>query len=636
MLQAFRGIVGSVAGKLLFGLLVGTFALLGVGYGIRDLVLGRGTSNDAADVAGTKITVPELDRSFRRALSNASRELGPGFTPSPAQRQEVARQALDEQVTDALFAKAAAEAGLRVDDAVVRARTEEMPAFAGPDKKFDRGRFRMIIENQGMSEAAFAQLMRRDIARSLLASPIAAGAIAPKALVADLYRYRNEQRVAETILLPDSAATGIPTPTDADLQSYYQRHAVDFTLPEYRSFTVLTLAPDLFAGEITPTDDELRAAYDQRKAEFVDPEKRRIEQVVIPDKAAADAIVKAAQGGKSLADAAKAATAGKSQPVALDLLARDDYPEPLRDPVFSAKPNAVVGPIQSPLGWHVLSVAEIKPGHEVTFDEARPKLTADVKRERAADMLSEQIDGLGDRLLGGASMEQVGAGVNATPVKFASTDAKGGTPPAAQDVKRTAPDPAALAKAFQLQPGETSGFEAGKDGGYFAVRLDGVTPPALRPLAEIRADVVAGWIAEQRASVIAKRADALAAQVRQGTAMSQIAATAGAKVETAPPLKREPDPSQTGEDRSALAAALFGLGRVGDVAVVPAPDGQIIARLSEIRAADPAAAGDALQPLAREIAGDLRDDEIKAYQAALRSQYKVTINPQAIERVAGP
>ncbi len=80
-----------------------------------------------------------------------------------------------------------------------------------------------------------------------------------------------------------------------------------------------------------------------------------------------------------------------------------------------------------------------------------------------------------------------------------------------------------MSLAFQLQQGETSAFQDDKAGGYFAVRLDGVTPPTLRPLADVRAQIVADWTKEQQAAQIAKRADELAAKARAGTPMTEIA-----------------------------------------------------------------------------------------------------------------
>jgi peptidyl-prolyl cis-trans isomerase D len=636
MLQSFRLIINSFIGKVFFTILLLTFALLGVGYGFRDLLLGATSSNDAATVGGTTISLNDLDRQYRRQLQNFQRQAGGSFNPTTPQKLELVRETLEQSINDALFAEKAADSGFRVGDTLVRKVIQTEPAFAGADKRFDPGKFRMTLESQGLSEGSFVPLIRSSLSRQLVINPIATSATAPKTLVQDIYRYRNEQRVAQIVTIPNSAATGIATPTDADIDGYYKKHAAEFTAPEYRSFTVLAVTPDLLTGEITPTEDDLHVAYDQHKADYVVLEKRKVTQLVVSDKATAEAVAKAMETGKSMADAAKAATGGKVQPIALDFLTKDTFPEALREPVFTASKGAPIGPVQTLLGWHVVQVNDIQAGHEVPFDEVKAKLAGDVKHDKAVDNLSQQIDKMGDRLTGGASMDDVGAGVGAKPVKVGPLDAKGQT--VAADAGKTPaakPDPAWTAQAFQLQQGETSAFQDDKTGGYFAVRLDSVTAPALRPLANVRATIVANWTKEQQASQIAKRATDLAAKARSGTLLTQIASEVGSKVDGTPPVTREPPAKAENAPSSALVAALFGLDKVGDVATVATDDGQIIARLSEIHAADPLAAGSKLQPIEQELESQMRADALAEYRNGLRQSTKVKVNPKAVETVAG-
>jgi peptidyl-prolyl cis-trans isomerase D len=636
MLQTFRVIINSFVGKVFFGILVLTFGLLGVGYGFRDLLLGVTTQNDAATVGGIKITLNDLDRQYRRQLQSYQRQQGASFNPNTQQKQALVNATLDQAINDALFAEKARDAGFRVGDAMIRKVIEQEPAFAGEDKRFDPGHFRMVLETQGLNEATFVPMIRGSLTRQLLINPIATSATAPKFLVDNIYRYRNEQRVAQTVLIPNTAATGIAAPSDADVDAYYKKHAAEFTAPEYRTFTVLSLTPDLFTAEIKPTDDELHAAYDQHKSEYVVPEKRKVTQLIAPDKATGDAIVKAMEAGKSMADAAKAATNGKVQAIPLDFLTKDTFPEALRVPVFTASKGAPIGPIQTLLGWHVVQVDDIQAGQEVAFDDVKAKLTDEVKHDTAIDRLSQQVDKLGDRLTGGASMDDVGAGVGAKPVKFGPVDAKGNS--ATPDVGKPAPVKPAdgwVASAFQLQQGETGSFQDDKAGGYYAVRLDSVTPPALRPLADVRTQIVAGWTKEQQAAQIAKRADELAAKARSGTLLTQIAADSGGKLDSTPPVTRDPVEKPSGAVPQALTDALFRLDKVGDITTVTTDNGQIIARLSEIRPADPQAAGAKLAPIMQELDSQMRADSLAQYRDGLRQSTKIKINPTAVETVAG-
>lgn len=634
MLQTFRTFINSLAGKLFFGLLVATFGLLGVGYGIRDLVLSATTSNDAATVNGAKISLQALNQEYHRQLVMAQRQMGASFNPTTQQKQAIAKETLDQAIMNMLIAQATDRDGFLVGDTLVRKVIESEPAFAGLDKRFDRARFQMALQAQGMSEATFLPQVRQSMARQLLMNPVIQSAIPPKMLVDDVYRYRNEQRVVEAVTLPVDAVKDVPKPSDADIEAYYKKHEVSFTAPAYRTFTVLPVTPELFAAGIKPTDDELHDAYNAHKAEYVDPEKRKVTQVVLNDKAAAEAVIKATQGGKSLADAAKEASAGKAAANALDFLPKDQFPEALRDPVFAATNGSLVGPIQTLLGWHVVRIDEVRAGHDVPFDAVKAKLADQVKRDQAINLLAERIDKLGDKLTGGSAMEQVGAEINATPVKIGPVDAKGEPGPGAN--KDQKPDPAWIATAFGLQRGETSAFQDDKTGGYFAVRLDSDIPPTLRPLAEVRDAVIAAWTREQQAAATVKRAEALAAKAKAGTPMSDIAAQAVVSLETLTPMTRESAKSADAKGPSPLLVdSVFQLAKLGDVTTVDTDDAQIIVKLKEIRQADPKLAGSRMEGLVKEMTTAFQGDAYDQFRNGLRESATLKINPQAAELVAG-
>ncbi len=635
MLQSFRVLINSFVGKVFFAILLLTFAVA-FGQGFRDLLFGATTANDAATVGGTTITLNDFDRQFRRQLQDAQRQMGVAFNPTPQQKQELAREILDKQIDNTLVSDAAANSGFRVGDALVRDVIQSEPAFAGMDHRFDAGKFRMALENQGMNEATFIPQIRASLTNQLMTNPIVGSAIVPRTIVEDIYRYRNEQRTAQTILVRNDSIVGLPAPTDADVDAYYKAHTAEFTAPEYRSFTVLDVTPSLFSGEVKVTDDDLHAAYDQHKAEYIVPEQRKITQVVLADKATADAVLKAIGGGKSLSDATKATTNGKVQPITLGFIAKGDFPDALREPVFGAARDAMIGPVQTPLGWHVVKIDDIKAGHEVPFDAVKAKLTDQVKQDGAVDLLSQQIDKLGDKLTAGAPMDEVAAGVSAKPVKVEAVDAKGQPAVAPKDAAKPAtPDPAWVTQAFQLQQGETSSFQDDKNNGYFAVRLDAITPPALKPLADVRAKIVADVTKERQIAAAVKRADELAAKAKATPDFAKVAGDANLPVDTTIPVTRETDAKAAKAPPPVLIEALFKLDKVGDVTTVTTDAGTIVARLSDIKAADPKTAGDKMQPVVRELEEAMRADTMAEYRAGLRQSTKIKINPHAVETVAG-
>jgi peptidyl-prolyl cis-trans isomerase D len=169
--------------------------------------------------------------------------------------------------------------------------------------------------------------------------------------------------------------------------------------------------------------------------------------------------------------------------------------------------------------------------------------------------------------------------------------------------------------------------EMGEDG-YFALRVDKVTPPALKPLAEVRGEVLAAWRARKLAEMAKTAADEIAADAR----------AEGLKAATA---KRKLTASETGvigRDGGGVvpqpvAAATFGLGKPGEVAVVRVADGYQIVRLAETRTADPAQEAEGAKKIAEELAKALGNDVRVAFENALRRDVPVKIREANLDRL---
>src|SRR6202011_4316319 len=77
----------------------------------------------------------------------------------------------------------------------------------------------------------------------------------------------------------------------------------------------------------------------------------------------------------------------------LGAFARDgSMVKPFEDAVFSAKQGDIVGPVQTDFGWHVIKVTSIQPGKTLSFDEARPAIEQDLKRQKSSRKFVETAE----------------------------------------------------------------------------------------------------------------------------------------------------------------------------------------------------------------------------------------------------
>ncbi|WP_298372635.1 peptidylprolyl isomerase [Azospirillum sp.] len=621
MLQFIRNFAGSWVVKILFVLLILSFGIWGIGDVFRS-----STPTSVAEVGSVEIGRETLDQEFRRQIERLRPMLGGNLTAEQAKQFGLLEQSLQSLIQRALFDLAAKDAGIAVGPEVVKLRIADEPAFRNQQGQFDANMFRTVLRNNQLTEDGYIALIRRETARELVAGAVNAGVAAPKTLTQALYRFRGEKRVAEVVTLTNASVGDVGSPDEAAITRAYEDHQVRFTAPEYRALTVAQLSPDALAADIKIDDTLLRAAYDERAAEFGTPEKRNILMTVVDDEAKAKAIADAAKT-KGLADAAKEAGV---EPLTLDGVARAELPE-LGDAAFALEQGKASEPIKSGLGWHVLAVTGVQAGSTKSFDEVRGQLAADIRKEKALDAVFSIANRVEDQLASGAPLEEVAKAQGLMLSKVAAVDSSGKAP----DGKDAAPALPALKtllpNVFQLKMGASTNLSEGQGSVFTAVRVDSVIPAALRPLAEVRDQVVAGWQSDKRAALAAKKAEEIATKLTKGleAAAQDVASQSGASFAMTVPFAR--DAKSVNGLPGDLVAKLFAA-KPGEVVSGTSADSQIVARLREIIPVDPAAPDASFGPLETSVNQGVESDLMAQFGNALRVRYPVQIHRQRIDQ----
>jgi len=629
MLDTLRKGVASIAVKVLLVLLILSF----VAWGIGDVVSPGGDDEWAAKVGDVDIHAYELGNEYQRARARLRVELGTDIGPEQARELGLPSMVLNRMVDSTLVRLGATDLGFTAGDDLVRARIRADTRFFNEFGVFDSAVFNDILRGLGLTEGGYVNEIRSQIVGNQLVGSIGAGVAAPRPLVDHLYRHWLEQRVAEILRIPDSS---VEAPTVADeptLRTFHQDNAPVFTAPEYRALTLVAFEAKDLAPEMAVPQAELDEAFEDRGDEFIEPERRTLRQMVLPDADAAKRARDRINAGEDFAVVAKEEAGLEADILAVGSttrvqLARDLGVE-IANAVFTAAPGSTTPPLQSPLGWHLLEVSEVTPGHAPPRSEIDEKLRAEIALDKAIDALFDLANRLEDALGGGASLEEAARGLALTVRKLDAVD------PAGLDANGTviADLPAGLLEtAYATEAGAESALtETGSDG-YFIARVDSVTPPTLRPFEEVRDEVVAAWLAKRRGEVVGEEAQTIAERVRGGTALSTIATERGLNVETSSPFNRNGAGASPGMSAD-LIEQLFSAQR-GDVVVGRGVRSSIIARLVRVADADTSAdAQNTRRALARQLANGIGNDLVAQLTSALRDRYPVSINTRVVDEL---
>jgi peptidyl-prolyl cis-trans isomerase D len=608
--------------KVLFGILVVSFAIWGIG----DIFRAPNSGSTLAEVAGTSITMQEVSGEFDRRLQQMQQQFGNNLDRRAAVSIGLLQQSVDAAVARRLVDAHADELGLTASDEAVAEAIRQSPQLQGGGG-FDRSRFDLLLRSLGMSEANYVAAVRGDMVRGELVDTLTGSVQAPDLLVRKLLEERLEQRRGKALIV-DAATIEVPAPTEDELSSYLAANAKTYEAPEYRSITLVTLAPDDLLGEIEVSDADLRAAYDARAAQYRTPEQRKIEQLLAPDEATIKRAADLVAGGQSFTQVATEMAGDKVERSELGPLAKGDLPEALDTAAFGLPQGEVSTPVQTPFGWHLLRTEEVVPERVEPFEEVADELRRELSQERATSQLPDLATRLDDELAAGTPLDEAASKQGIEALKLENIDRTGHTPAR----ERLAADRLTadiLAQIFAANSGETSLLEQTPDGRYYVFRVDNVQPAHDRPLSEVRDQVEQAWRTDQQKAKAKARAEELRAAASGASSLDELAkANADTRLVEVAPLLRTDDGAQQGLSAAAVAA-MFAT-QAGEVSkeVVEVPDGAAVIAVAEVI---PATIDDQMLNATRDaVANSLRAEMLGAYEAALRTRYPVSVNQSTL------
>ena len=635
MITALRSYLSTWVVRGLFIVLIAAFAMWGVG----DVLRMRGASGTwAAKVGGTTIEGAELDTAFKRQLAQVTARLGTTEV-SPEIRRSVAAQTLERLIAQTLLVEEAKRMRLAVpDDFLVRA-VYQMPAFHGPNGQFDRRQFEQVLRSNGLSEAAFLDLLRTDLLQRQLVEAVRAGATSPDILTRSVFAVEEEQRSADMVELPFADAEPPAAPDAATLRRWWENHPDDYRSPEYRRIKAVILSPQTLAKDIEVSDDDLRASYEANKSEYVTPAKRSAQIISVADEAKAATLAATWQGGADWTRMQQEAQAQGGTAVELDSATRAEFPAPeLGQAVFVTAPNSVGAPVRTPLGWSVVRVTTITPGSEKRFDEVKDALRDRVLAEKAADLMYDRANKVDNALGSGASLDALPGDLGLGAVT-GTLDANGNTMqgepaplPGSDELRR-----AIIAAAFQAQkdePPRLTEVQTPSTGGsaYFALQVEDVIPAAQKPFEAVQDQVKADWTHDAIRHEQEAAAAALLAAVKGGETLETAAARAGLH------LRRTPRTSRAAPAEGvppALIGPLFAA-KKGEPTEADTADGFIVAVPAEIVQPDPKADPVGYKRVRDALTRSIANDIELAYVRGLRNRVQPQINQAVLDHIAQP
>ena len=623
--------------KRLMQLLLALITLPFAFFGIDSYFRAGGSGASVASVGDYRITQEEFTQSLRERQDALQRMAGGRVDPSMLDSNELRFAVLDNLVQQRLLFERAAKAGLVITDRQIQDIVSSVDAFK-VDGKFSYEQYEQLLKAQSMTPLMFEQRIRQDMVSEHAAHPYVASTFVSRSEAANLLRISEQQREVSYFTLPvDRFLPQVKLEADA-AKKYFDSHQDEFRVPEQVRIEYVLFSGEALLAQIQPSAADVRKAYDENMKRFEVKEARQASHILITAEGNADSKKKAkakadeiyAQVKKNPKDFAALAKQYSQDPGSaanggdLGFFERGSMVKAFDDAVFTMKSGDISQPVETEFGYHIIRLSNVRGGKAKSFEEARPEIEADLKKQQAGRKFAEMSESFSTTLFEQSdSLKPAADLIKAVPQKSGWISRNGGDSPLlanpkllnavfSEDVLNNKRN----SEAIELAPGV-----------LMAARVIEHKPSVIQPFDQISAALTKKLTLQQAGQLAAQDGRARLTALREGKDLGTDAQVTW----SAPLLASRGDPK--GVPVEALRQAFK-----TDVSKVPAYAGVEVAggsymlvRISKVQDAGEGAKDkqNAIAQTLRQVAGQA---ELAAYLASLKQKSDVKIRKDQVEK----
>jgi peptidyl-prolyl cis-trans isomerase D len=530
MLLAIREKVMGILGWVILGILFIAFAFFGL-----NSYMQSSARNYVASINDVEITPRQYQSAYSQVMANLQQAMGDAFDLAKIDEELVRASTIQRLVNDELIVQAADDAGFSASDRQIAERIKNVEAFQ-KDGEFSKERYVQVLRYQGLAPRDFEWQLKRELMANQLKAGIIRTAAGTEQSLREAFRLEGQQRRFDHLLIPAEKVAGEVNLTDADIEAYYNAHTDAFMRRERVRIAYVELAAADLAASNTVDEDQIRALYEEQREQFVTPEERHARHILVQPagdsaediaaaRARAEAIEQRLDSGESFEEIARAESDDPaSAPAGGDLgfFGRGLMTPDFETAVFAMEPGERSQPVQTPFGFHIIELLEIRPEVATPLEEVRDTLVAQLRDKERGELFYDRSETLAnvafeqpDSLQGVAEA----LGLDIQESDWIERDSGSGIA-ADPDVRE-----AIFSDDVLVQGNNSPAIEIGDDH-LVVLRVIEHQPAEQLPLEEVRDRVAEAARKDRIDRLLEERGEALLATLRSGETTLQAAAQA--------------------------------------------------------------------------------------------------------------
>ena len=376
-------------------------------FGLESYTRSAGGADTVANVAGRKISQREFNDELRQQMDRLRGVFGRNFDTAMFDTPAVRLELLDGMINREVLNGAVRDANLTINDEQLRELIASQPSFQ-VNGQFNKDQYKALLASQNMTEQQFESRLRFDLAMSQLNRAVGGSVIQARAVSDRLAAIENEKREVSEVAIAGQSFAGQVRIDQAMIQTYYDANLKQFQSPEQVKAEYVLLSADQLGALEPATEAEIKAAYESRAAQYRQEEQRRASHILIPAAADASADRKAAarkQAETVLAELkrtpnrfAELAKQYSKDPGSaekggdLGFFSRGMLVKGFEDAAFALREGETSGVVSSEFGFHIIRVTTIRAGKTKALDEVRAELAKEITRQKGMKKFAEAAE----------------------------------------------------------------------------------------------------------------------------------------------------------------------------------------------------------------------------------------------------
>jgi peptidyl-prolyl cis-trans isomerase D len=224
-------------------------------------------------VKGKPVNHTEFEKARTAVVAQFAINTGQALSRSQEFEDQLARQA----VVRLLLLHKARDWGIRVSDEDLVAAIRAQPLFQGQNGQYDRTRYQQVLiflNNYGISEVEFEEVMRDDIAIGRLQALVTSGAKVSPLEVVLAYDPLYEKISIDYVQFDAADYESEIEVTDEDAENFYQQNEQMFRRPEQVKVRYVEFSIEQAKKSIALTDAEIAEYYEFNKTKYINADQR--------------------------------------------------------------------------------------------------------------------------------------------------------------------------------------------------------------------------------------------------------------------------------------------------------------------------------------------------------------------------